>query len=172
MVVSTGESSPRGVSQGRLAQRGAPWRPGRERGGLFSYTGRENADDAVGAGLEGSFAWYGQGSFAWIGAVAQAQLVADRPVHERLALGLQGGFGPFGAELSGYTEGAGPSNARTYGAQLVPFIAIPIAYAGFRLALPFNGGDGATPPSYGTEYGLVIGLKFPINPRAFGHSLH
>ncbi|WP_437892906.1 hypothetical protein [Sorangium sp. So ce124] len=151
---------------------GRPGDPVVSVGGLFSYTGRENADDAVGAGVEGSFAWYGQGSFVWIGAVAQAQLVADRPVHERLALGFQGGFGPIGAELSMYTEGSGTSNARTYGAQIVPFIGLPIAYAGFRLALPFNEGNGATVPSYGTEYGLVIGLKFPINPRAFGHSLH
>jgi hypothetical protein len=151
---------------------GRPGDPVVSVGGIFSYTGRENADGALGAGVEASFAWYGQNPFAWIGAVAQAQLVADRPVHERLALGFQGGLGPFGAELSAYTEGAGPSNARTYGAQIVPFIAIPIAYVGFRFALPFNRGDGATMPSYGTEYGLVIGLKFPINPKAFGHSLH
>ena len=77
----------------------------------------------------------------------------------RIMVGGRAGISFCGLEAGGFVQWAPEAGDWDGGLVLGPMCSAGLVSAGLRLVTPF--GVGPEPPLYGTEFGLVLGLRLP-----------
>jgi hypothetical protein len=128
-------------------------------GVLFSATGRPSGS-TLAAGGEASFHHFFTHTSALLGLGAFTQLQVTDQSHLRFCAGGQLTVLIFGLEAGVAHEGSNARYAATTSLHLAPFISVGYANIGLRVGLPLN--SGGPKPTYGSDVGLTVALKYPF----------
>lgn len=129
-------------------------------GPLLSASKRPS-QDMFGFGLEASVHHFLDDDYQ-TGAGLFGQWQETSADHHRFAGGVQLSYLVFGVELGVAHETSNSRFASTTSLHVAPFLsAAGVATLSVRVGIPLTGSDGFK-PSYGTDIGLVLAVKYPL----------